>query len=179
MLRDRFLWMTGGFVLGVAITFSDFVDKSLLSAVLSGICLSVGFGVGFALLNLHFHLVVTGQHQVQVHTPMYIEECTCQDPSQKFCGLCDPRVLMNLARKIPNPCLMTQLGLELGVNADTTETCRNNNSDINQAAFDILYHKWYKSLLIQKGSEYDWKSELKQALVNVGQGNLIRTIVER
>ena len=171
MLRDK----AGGFVLGAAITLLVFVDKSLLSAVL----ISFGFGVVFTLLFLpyYFQPIVTGQGQDQ--TRMCIEKCTCQDQLQTSCRLCDPRKLMKLARNIPDDCLMTQLGLELGVNANLIETCKNDNKRITQAVYDMLYNKWYKSLLIQEDSEYDWKSELKKALVNIGQGNLIRIILER
>ena len=174
MLRD---W-AGGFVLGAAITLLVFVHKSLLSADLISFGIGVCFGV-FTLLFLlyYFQLIVTGQGQGQ--TGMCIEKCTCQDQLQTSCMLCDPRKLMKLARNIPDDCLMTQLGLELGVNANVIETCKNDNKRITQAVYDMLYNKWYKSLLIQEDSEYDWKSELKKALVNIGQGNLIRTIVER
>ena len=43
---------------------------------------------------------------------------------------------------------MTDLGLELQINPSVIEACKNDNTDINQAVFDMLYNKWYESILL-------------------------------
>ena len=188
MLRDRLLSLATGVGLGAASTMLIVVigtskDLATLQTIMLAILFGVGLGMALTMyLFERFKLFLTeGQPQNQIQgqgeKPTCVEECTCHDPFRTFCKLCDPRMLMDLARNIPNSCLMTQLGLELGVNANVIETCINDSKGITQRVYDMLYNKWYKSL--QEGLEFNWKSKLKRALVKIGLGNLIPAVIER
>ena len=191
MLRDRLLSLATGVRLGAAsimliVVICTSKDLATLQTIMLAILFGVGLGMALTMYLLErFKLFLTeGQRQNQIQgqgeKPTCVEECTYHDPLQTFCRSCNPRMLMDLARNIPNSCLMTQLGLELGVNANVIETCINDSNGITQAVYNMLYNKWYKSQedLIQEGLEFDWKSKLKQALEKIGLGNLIPTVIE-
>ena len=159
------LTLVAGVGLGAASTM-------LIIMVESPLDLLLGFGLGFALaiyLSYHFNAILRND---QVWS---LENCTCHNPGKKFCKRHDPKKLKTLAKYIPNENLMIDLCLALHLNANIIEACKNNKRDINVAVYDMLYNKWYKD---QECLDSDSKVELKRALREINQSNLIATVVD-
>ena len=179
MLRDRLLSLAGGFGFGAAITLSiliDSVPKDLLSTIFIGIALGVAVGVILTMTFFdYFQSVQTGQDQ----RTKCVVKCTCQDPAKMHCKKHDPNMLMNVATNIPNYCMMTQLGSELGISANIIEAFRNGNTNIDQAVYEMLY-QWYRGLEESDQDGLDWKEKLRKALREINSGNLVdRPVIER
>ena len=135
MIMEKLLSVIVGMCLGVAITLAaiGILSKDLL--------LGITLGAGLTMF-LNERLKWCDNKNQDNHS---LAMCTCVHSEHIFCNEHDPRLLMTLSCNIPDEQLMTRLGLELCVNPNTIRSCRENNRySIEQATYDMLYHKWYK-----------------------------------
>ena len=86
---------------------------------------------------------------------------------------------MELSEHLPTYEDMRCLGIYLGIDPNTIKACREDNSNsITNAVFEMLYHVWYHN---QDGLRLESEGlySMKQALVNMGKGILLETVVEK
>ena len=105
--------------------------------------------------------------------------CTCDEVDQIYCKLCDAKLLMELSEHLPTYEDMRCLGINLGIHPNAIKACREDNSNsIRNAVFEMLYRVWYHN---QDGlrQESEGLYSMKQALVNMGKGILLETVVEK
>ena len=172
MIMERALSVIAGMCLGVVIAL--IVIISLSKDLLLGILFGISLGIGLTMfIYEHFKAF---DHRNQGNGGL--ATCTCQ-ANQINCEDHDPRLLMDLSCNISEEQLMTRLGIELSVNPNTIRSCRENNrNSIEQATFDMLYHKWYKRQ-DGLGPESEGLKILENALRKVECDTYIQTIVQR
>ena len=168
MIKEKVLSVIVGVFLGVVITLSvvGILSKDLL--------LGITLGSGLTMF-VHERLKWYDNKNQDNHS---LAVCTCVESEHLFCDEHDPRLLMTLSCNIPDEQLMTRLGLELSVKANTIRSCRENNKNsIEQATFHMLYHKWYK---MQDGLGLESKGLkiLVDALQKVHCDTYVQTIVQ-
>ena len=171
-IMERALSVIAGLYLGVVIALTVIISlsKDLLLGTLFGIALGIG------LTMFIYERFKSFDHRNQGNGGLAI--CTRQT-NQIHCEDHDPRLLIALSYNIQDEQLMTRLGIELSVNPNTIRSCRENNrNSIEQATFDMLYHKWYKRQ-DGLGPESEGLKILKNALRKVDCDTYIQTIVQR
>ena len=166
------LSIIAGMCLGVVIGLTVIV--SLSTDLLLGTLFGIALGIGLTMFIYERLKLYNCEHRNQGFDRLAI--CTCQS-NQISCDEHDPRLLMTLSCNIPDEQLMTRLGLELCVNPNIIRSCRENNrNSIEQATFDMLYHKWYK-LQDGLGFESTGLKTLVNALRKIQCDTYIQTVV--
>ena len=115
-------------------------------------------------------------NDMQFETRLLLQ-CTCDEDNCIYCEKCDAKLLSHLSDHVATESDMRQLGIELGIHPDVIRACgENNRNNINNAVFDMLYHRWYKTQDGLRRTSSGLK-ELEQAVVHAGRADLWQIIV--
>ena len=170
-MSERLMYTFVGLCLGAVVMLV--IVANLSKDLLLGT--SIGMVLGIILTMFYEH---SKRHQPSNQGDSRAE-CTCVESRQICCVKHDPKLLMTLSCNIPDVQLMTRLGIKLGLNPNAIKSCwEDNRGSIEQAVFEMMYHKWYK-MEDGLGLRSEGLKVLEQALKDVGCGIYINTIVQR